>query len=55
MVNEEPKDGDSRHNFDHMTGLPPSPFVQVLQSAAESKNCKFILFTDTKFTRINMS
>ncbi|CAO2838503.1 unnamed protein product [Amaranthus hypochondriacus] len=44
VVNEEPKDGDSKHNFDHMTGLPPSPFVQVLQSAAESKN--FSAFTD---------
>lgn len=44
VANEELKDGDTEHNLDYTTGLPPSPFVQVLQSAVESKNCEFILF-----------
>lgn len=43
VANEELKDGDTEHNLDYTTGLPPSPFVQVLQSAVESKN--FSAFT----------
>lgn len=44
VANEDLKEGDVEQNVDYMIGLPSSPFVQVLQSAVESKNCKFILF-----------
>lgn len=43
VADEELKDGDAAQNSDSVNGLPPSPFLQMLQSAAESKNCKYIL------------
>lgn len=44
VADEELKDGDAAQNSDSVTGLPPSPFLQMLQSAAESKN--FSAFTE---------
>ncbi|XP_021746798.1 U3 small nucleolar RNA-associated protein 21 homolog [Chenopodium quinoa] len=43
-TNEELKDKDAEQNSDYMTDLLASPFLQVLQSAVESKN--FSAFTD---------
>lgn len=44
VANVELEDGDAEKNTNVMTGLPPSPFLQVLQSAVDSKN--FSAFTD---------